>query len=120
MPQDGAPPERAFAGFWMGGFEAADHVNGSAVALDLAAASGHIDHLEEDHARAAAAGLCAVRESVGWRLAEPQPGVYDFTRALRIERSARRHGLQVLLTLMHYGLPADLSLIIDIDPVNLG
>lgn len=110
MPQDGAPPERAFAGFWMGGFEAADHVNGSAVALDLAAASGHIDHLEEDHARAAAAGLCAVRESVGWRLAEPQPGVYDFTRALRIERSARRHGLQVLWTLMHYGLPADLSL----------
>ena len=94
----------------MGGFESADHVNGSGVALDLAAASGHIAHLEDDHARAAAAGLCAVRESVGWRLAEPRPGVYDFTRALRIERSARRHGLQVLWTLMHYGLPPDLSL----------
>jgi hypothetical protein len=100
----------AFAGFWMGGFEGADHVNGSGVALDMAAASGHVGQLEADHARAAAAGLRCVRESIGWRLAEPAPGSYDFERALRIESSARRQGLQVLWTLMHYGLPDDLSL----------
>jgi beta-glucosidase/6-phospho-beta-glucosidase/beta-galactosidase len=97
-------------GFWIGGYEAADHVNGRGDALDLALATGHVDAIDEDHARAAAAGLAAVRESVGWRLSEPEPGRHDFSRAVAIEASARRHGLQVLWTLMHYGLPADLSL----------
>lgn len=105
-----AVDEPALAGFWIGGFEGADHVNGRGLALDLVAASGHVEQLEADHARAAAAGLACVRESIGWRLAEPMPGEYDFARALRIQASARRHGLQVLWTLMHYGLPADLSL----------
>lgn len=98
------------AGFWMGGFEGADHVNAAGEALDLVRASGHEACLDADHARAAKAGLSVVRESIGWRLAEPEPGRYDWTRALRIADSAQRNGLQVLWTLMHYGLPLDLSL----------
>ena len=94
----------------MGGFEGADHVNGSGLALDLVASTGHLDRLEEDHRRAAQAGIRCVRESVGWRLSESAGGVIDLRRALRTQASAHRHGLQVLWTLMHYGLPADLSL----------
>ena len=100
----------AFAGFWMGGYEGADHVNGHGLPLDLVRASGHLDRLDEDHRRAAQAGLRVVRESIGWRLSEAAGGAIDLGRALRVQASARRHGLQVLWTLMHYGLPTDLNL----------
>lgn len=99
-----------WAGFWMGGFEGADHVNAAGRRLDMAWASGHVGRLEEDHRRAAQAGLAAVRESVGWRLAESVGGEIDLARVRRIADSARAHGLQVLWTLMHYGLPDGLSL----------
>lgn len=94
----------------MGGFEGADHVNGEGHALDLVRDSGHLARLDEDHAAVAALGLRSVRESIGWRLSEPRPGEYDLSRAVLIAESARRHGIQVLWTLMHYGTPADLSL----------
>ncbi|MFN3492959.1 MAG: family 1 glycosylhydrolase, partial [Hydrogenophaga sp.] len=98
------------AGFWSGGFEGADHVNASGVPLDLVLTSGHWHRLEEDHARAAGAGLSSVRESIGWRVSENAQGVIDLSRAQRVAESAQRHGLQVLWTLMHYGLPQGLSL----------
>jgi len=94
----------------MGGFEGADHVNADGTALDMVAASGHLERVEEDHRRAAQAGIRCVRESIGWRVSESANGAIDLSRALRTQASAHRHGLQVLWTLMHYGLPADLSL----------
>ena len=94
----------------MGGFEGADHVNAGGHVLDMSEASGHLMHLEEDHRRAAHAGLSCVRESIGWRLSESPGGAINLDRALRIARSAKRHGLQVLWTLMHYGVPDDLDL----------
>jgi protoporphyrinogen oxidase/glycosyltransferase involved in cell wall biosynthesis len=97
----------------MGGFEGADHVNGACVALDMATSSGHLERLDEDYANAAARGIGAVRESIGWRLAEPEPGRHDLRRALRIAEHAERHGLQVVWTLMHYGTPADVDLFDD-------
>jgi len=100
----------AAAGFWIGGYEGADHVNGHGLPLDLVRSSGHWDRIDEDHRLAAQAGLRCVRESIGWRLSEGAGGAIDLTRAVRIQASARRHGLQVLWTLMHYGLPGDLSL----------
>lgn len=103
---DSAP----LAGFWLGGYEGADHVNGAGTPLDLVAASGHLARLDEDHRRARQAGLSAVRESIGWRLAEDGSGRIDLARARHIAASASRHGLQVLWTLMHYGVPNGLSL----------
>lgn len=107
-PKTGA--SSPFNSFWMGGFEGADHVNGHADALDLSSASGHFARLDEDYRRTAAAGLRTVRESIGWRLCEQAGGQIDLSRVERIAHFARRHGLQVLWTLMHYGLPSDLSL----------
>ena len=107
------PPSSPFQSFWMGGYEGADHINGTGQALDMAMLSGHLDQLEDDHRRAAALGIRTVRESIGWRLAEPTPGCFDLSRALRIASSARRHGLQVIWSLMHYGTPADVSLVCD-------
>ncbi|MDH0868150.1 hypothetical protein [Mitsuaria sp. GD03876] len=106
-------PASPFRSFWMGGYEGADHVNGSGDALDMVRATGHDRFLERDYRAARALGLRCVRESVGWRLAERGPGHWDFSRAARMARSARRHGIQVLWTLMHYGVPPGLSLLDD-------
>lgn len=106
----GAGPYRSF---WMGGFEGADHVNGRGEALDMATASGHRQRLSEDYAAAASLGLLTVRESAGWRLCEPTAGHHCLAPLLQTARVAREHGVQVVWTLMHYGLPPDLSLFDD-------
>ena len=98
------------ASFWSGGYEGADHVNGAGHALDMQCASGHLARLDEDYRLAAEAGLRSIRESIGWRLCERPGGHIDLARVERIAWCARRHGVQVLWSLMHYGLPADLSL----------
>lgn len=54
------------------------------------------------------AGLCGVRESIGWRLAQDRGSCIDLARALRIQASAKRDGMQLLWTLVHHGLPDDL------------
>lgn len=104
------PSPVPWSGFWMGGFEGADPVDAAGRPLDMAWASGHLGRLDEDHRRAAQAGLHTVRESIGWRLAESANGEIDLERTLRIADSAQRHHLQVLWTLMHYGVPDGLCL----------
>ena len=107
-------PSRApFRSFWMGGHEGADHVTHAGNALDMANSNGHVDRLDEDYEQGARRGLLVLRESIGWRLAEPVRGHYDFSRARRMAAAARRHGIQVLWTFMHYGTPPDVSLLDD-------
>jgi len=96
--------------FWMGGFEGADHLNAAGEPLDMADATAHLDLLNGDYLRARTHGICSVRESLGWRLAETTPHRPDFTRACHIARTAQRHGVQVVWSFMHYGTPPDLSL----------
>ncbi len=114
---DTMPPYRSF---WMAGFEGADHRNAHGTPLDLVQSNGHLEHLDDDYRRLAALGLRTVRESIGWRLAEPDGLAhgasarrFDFSRALRFAEAAERHGLQLLWTLMHYGRPDDVDLFED-------
>lgn len=100
-----------FRSFWMAGFEGADHRNQAGTPLDMARITGHEALLDADFARCARMGLATVRESIGWRLSEPRPGVYDFSRLRAVADAARRHGVQVLWTLMHYGMPDDLHVL---------
>ena len=108
-----AAPGRPFRSFWMGGFEGADHINGLQQPLDMAASNGHRQQLDEDYAAAAALGIRCVRESIGWRLCEPEAGRFDFSRVIQVAEAARRHGVQVLWTVMHYGTPPGVDLFDD-------
>ncbi len=96
--------------FWIAGFEGADHRNEHGIALDMVRSTGHLARLDGDYARVTRLGLRTVRESIGWRLAETAAGRYDFQRLRLMAAAARRHGLQVLWTLMHYGAPDDVDL----------
>lgn len=93
-----------FRSFWIGGFEGADHRNGSGEALDPAATTGHIEQVERDYELLARIGIHTVRESLGWRLTETPEG-FDFSRLRRIADAARNTGTQILWTLSHYGVP---------------
>jgi len=110
MPQSRAAP--LLPSFWMGGYEGADHVNGAGEALDLVGATGHDRCLDADYRAARRLGLRCVRESIGWRLCERAGGgEWDLSRAVRMAEAARRQGVQILWTVMHYGVPDDLTLL---------
>jgi protoporphyrinogen oxidase/glycosyltransferase involved in cell wall biosynthesis len=95
----------AFESFWTGGFEGADHVNGHGVELDMNALTGHVSQLRGDYRRVRAAGMRAVRETVGWRVAAREGRAPDFSRAIAKANEARRQRLGVAWTLWHYGFP---------------
>ena len=96
----------------MAGFEGADHRNADGVALDMVGTTAHAERLDADYRALAERGVRTVRESIGWRLCEPEGcGRFDFGRACRMAQAAQRQGVQVLWTLMHYGVPPDVSLL---------
>jgi hypothetical protein len=78
---------------------------GRPVRVDQYAASGHLERLEDDLADVAALGVRVWRYGMPWRLAEPTAGVYEWgwwDRALDV---CRRHGLEPVVDLCHFGLP---------------
>ncbi|WP_240965070.1 glycosyltransferase [Acidovorax sp. SRB_24] len=94
-----------FRSFWMGGYEGADHVNSQGVPLRTNHHNGHARWYAHDYAAAARLGLRTVRESIGWRAGTRCDGTLDVQRLQRLADAAQRHGLQVVWTLHHYGLP---------------
>jgi glycosyltransferase involved in cell wall biosynthesis/beta-glucosidase/6-phospho-beta-glucosidase/beta-galactosidase len=99
-----ADADAPLAGFWMAGFEGADHVNADGHAHDPAVATGHLAQAEADYRALAHLGVRSVRESLGWRLTE-RPRGFDFSRLRHFEAAAERAGVQIVWTLMHYGVP---------------
>ncbi|MBP7629858.1 MAG: family 1 glycosylhydrolase [Acidimicrobiales bacterium] len=90
------------------GEEASDPLvlhDGREVRVDELAASGHLDHLDEDLAAVAGLGVRVWRYGMPWRLTEPEPGVYDWTLWDRALAACERHGLTPVVDLCHFGLP---------------
>ena len=98
-----------FRTFWMGGFEGADHVNSHGHGLSLNSSNAHWDALDHDYALLAGFGIRTVRESIGWRASHTADGL-DLRRLAAHAQAARRHGVQVVWTFSHYGLPAGVDL----------
>ena len=101
----GAPFPSPFASFWQAGYEGADHINGSAQPLSMPQQTDHVRQAGTDYARAHALKITTVRESLGWRQTDLGGGQYDFSCAGHLETRARVHGVQILWTLCHYGVP---------------
>lgn len=72
---------------------------------DQFAQSGHYDNLERDLAAIAAIGVRFVRYGMPWRLAEPEAGLYDWTRWDRALGACADAGLEPVVDLLHFGLP---------------
>jgi beta-glucosidase/6-phospho-beta-glucosidase/beta-galactosidase len=102
-------PPHAFKSFWMGGFEAATHINGAGTRLDMIAATQHDRLVDEDYQMLKELGITSVRDAVRWPLIE-RNGQFDFSSLARMVVAAERHEIQVIWTLMHYGVPDDVDI----------
>ncbi len=78
---------------------------GRIVRVDQYAASGHLEQLDRDLADVADLDIGVWRYGMPWRLTEPAPGTYDWTLWDRALESCRRHGLEPVIDLCHFGLP---------------
>jgi beta-glucosidase/6-phospho-beta-glucosidase/beta-galactosidase len=94
----------------MAGFESACHINEAGKRLDMIQATQHDVFVDEDYERLLAFGMRTVRDTVRWHLVERAPGTYDFSSLRGQVSSARRHGIQVIWDLCHYGWPDDVGL----------
>src|SRR3954471_5332420 len=99
-----------FASFWMAGFESACHVNSKGVRLDMIHATQHDRFVEEDYANLTRMDIHSVRETVRWHLVERTPGAFDFASMDVMIDAARRHGIQLVWDLCHYGWPDGLDI----------
>lgn len=103
------PNSVPFKSFWMAGYECADHLNAFGHRVDLLAATRHIDKIDEDYGSLEAFGIRTVREGIRWSQVETTPYSYDFSEVSRILDAAKRHGIQVVWDICHFGYPCDLT-----------
>jgi len=78
---------------------------GAVVRVDELAASGHLDHQDDDLATVAGLGVRIWRYGMPWRLVERAPGTYDWSLWDRALDACARHGLDPVVDLCHFGLP---------------
>lgn len=108
-PADPLPKPALFQSFWSAGFESATHINLSDQRLDMIAVTQHDQRVDEDYALLVELGIRTARDGVRWHLID-QGGRYDFSSLEPMALAARRHGIQVLWNLCHYGWPDDVDL----------
>jgi hypothetical protein len=93
---------------WSVGEEGSDPIvlrDGEPFRHDQYAQSGHYDRMDDDLADVAALGVEIVRYGMPWRLAEPEPGVYDWRLWDRAFAACERAGVEPIVDLLHFGLP---------------
>jgi hypothetical protein len=100
-----------FSSFFLAGFEGSTGYNRSGDWFDQVVATGHDRSLNEDYSDIAALGMRAARETVRWPLVDLGRGRYDFSSIDPFLKAARRHGVEVIWDLFHYGYPRDVDLL---------
>lgn len=98
-----------FRSFFIAGFECATGYNARGDWIDQIAATHHDTHADADYGRLAGVGILGAREAVRWPLVDRGGGRYDFTSVEPFVDAARRHGIDVIWDLFHYGFPDGLD-----------
>lgn len=99
-----------FKSFVMAGYECASQRRGNGQRLDLQASTGHARWAANDYQQLAHLGIACARDGLRWHVIETRPGHYDWSSFLPLLHAARRHGIQVIWDLCHYGYPDDLDI----------
>lgn len=97
-----------FGSFFFAGFESTTAFNVRHEWIDQVAATQHDRFVDADYRRLREAGLLAAREAVRWPLVD-QGGRFDFGSVQPFLEASRRHGIQVVWDLFHYGYPPELD-----------
>ena len=104
------PPTADFRSFWMGGFEAASHVNRLSQRVDMIAGTRHDRMALMDYQLLKSLKLESARDALRWHLVDRGTGAYDFSSFLPQLEASCATQTQVIWSLCHYGYPDDLDL----------
>ena len=99
-----------FRSFFLAGFEGSTGYNRHGQWFDQVVATGHDRTVDDDYRQLAELGLHAARETIRWPLVDLGGGRYDFSTVEPFVEAARRHGVEVIWDLFHYGYPQGLDL----------
>ena len=99
-----------FRSFFLAGFEGSTGYNRHGQWFDQVVATGHDRTVDEDYRQLAALDIHAARETIRWPLVDLGHGRYDFSTVEPFVEAARRHGVEVIWDLFHYGYPQGLDL----------
>jgi hypothetical protein len=102
-----------FKSFFLGGFECATGYNREGNWIDLVADTWHHRHADGDYRRLREVGIHAVRDAIRWPVVDPGSGNFNFSSVEPIVRAARKHGVEVVWDLFHFGYPDGLDLMSD-------
>lgn len=98
-----------FRSFFFAGFEGATGYNARGEWFDQIAATHHDHHADDDYRQLAEVGIHAAREAIRWPLVD-RHGRYDFSTVRPFVDASRRHHIDVVWDLFHYGYPSDLDI----------
>jgi beta-glucosidase/6-phospho-beta-glucosidase/beta-galactosidase len=107
-----------FKSFFHAGFECTIGHNRDGEWIDLVEDTWHHNHVDEDYRRLRAVGIAVVRDAIRWPLVDLGGSRFDFSTVRPMVDAARRHGIEVVWDLFHYGYPEDLDLLSDAFPVR--
>ncbi len=98
-----------FDSFWMGGYECSDQLNCFGDRVNLLESSGHLHLLDEDYKNLAMFNIKTVREGIRWSRVDKVPFTYDWTDVLYLFEAAKKHNIQQVWDVCHFGFPDDLT-----------
>lgn len=99
-----------FDSFFLGGFECSSHRRSDGKRLDLLCGTRHDVFAAQDYQAMVGHGIRTVRDGVRWHLAEPSPGVYDWSHFLPLLHAANKAVVQPIWDVCHYGWPDDIDI----------
>jgi hypothetical protein len=97
-----------FSSFFLAGFESATGFNAHCEPFDQIAATEHDARADEDYRLLAGAGIGGARDAVRWPLVD-RGGRFDFSSSRPVLEAARRHNVELIHDLFHFGYPADVD-----------
>lgn len=101
-----------FSSFFLAGFECTTGYNVHRQWVDQVAATQHDRFVDDDYRNLRAVGIRAAREAIRGPLVDTC-GRYDFSTVRPFLKAARRHEIEIIYDLFHFGYPADVDLFSD-------
>lgn len=98
-----------FSSFFLAGFECATGFNSRGEWIDQIAATRHDAQIDEDYRLLRQVGIRAAREGVRWPIVQ-RGAQYDFSSLDLVLKAARKHGIEIIYDLFHFGYPPALDI----------
>lgn len=103
-------PITLFRSFLQAGFECTVTTNMHGVEIDHLAATRHLERIDTDYSLLKSVGILTVREGIPWRWAKVTNGYARWNALDIILTASKRHGLEVIFDLCHFGYPLELDI----------